>query len=207
MTDPNPITRDGAAQAAKHELAKAIYHRNTEPIEARLVRGAGRLVNRALNAAFNHAPGGGIGALALIVVVVVAVVVVIWRVGVPRRAASIGAVLSAGRATSSTDHRVLAERAAGRGDWHTAVIEWMRVTARELEERSVLEPRAGRTATELTREAGQVLPAAAGKLDLAADTFNTVAYGGGEATAAQVDIMVAAEEAIRHSVRSKVLAT
>jgi hypothetical protein len=206
MTQPGPVTRDGAQHAARHELSKAIYHRNSEPLEVRAVRGFGHLVDRVLGAAAGHAPAGNLGALALIVVAVVVVTVVIWRVGVPRRAATIGAVLPPGRSISAADHRGLAERAADQGDWHTAVVERMRAIARELEERSVLEPRAGRTATELTREAGRVLPVAAATLGTAAETFNGVAYGGVAATAAHVDMMVAADDTVRRSGQSSVLA-
>jgi len=85
----------------------------------------------------------------------------------PRRSASQGAVLPAGRPSSAADHRSLAEQAADRADWHTAVIERMRAIARELEERSVLDARAGRTATELAREAGRMLPNAVGALGAA----------------------------------------
>jgi hypothetical protein len=207
MTQPPPVTRDGAQRAAQHELSKAIYHRNSEPLPVRAVRAAGHFIDHALNHALNHAPGGSFGALALVVLAVVVVIVVIWRVGVPRRAATIGAVLPAGRAVSAAEHRALAEAAADRGDWHTAVVERMRAIARELEERSVLDPRAGRTATELAREAGVTLPIAATDLAKAAEVFNDIAYGGGEAGPAQFELMIAADDGVRRSVHSKVVAT
>ena len=83
----------------------------------------------------------------------------------------------------------------------------MRAIARELEERSVLDARAGRTATELAREAGRVLPNAVGALGAAADTFNAIAYGDGASDASDVEVMVVADDLVRQSVRSKVLAT
>jgi hypothetical protein len=209
MIHPSPVTRDGAQHAAQHELSKAIYHRNSDPLAVRAVRGFGHLIDRALGAALKHAPSGSIGALAVVVIVlvVVAVGLIVWRVGLPRRSASQGSVLPAGRPSSAADHRWLSEQAADRADWHTAVIERMRAIARELEERRVLDARAGRTATELAREAGRVLPNAVGALSAAADTFNAIAYGGGTADASDVEVMVVADGLVRQSVRSKVLAT
>jgi hypothetical protein len=207
MTPPNPVTRDGAKRAAQHELSKPIYHRNGEPLPVRAVRAVGHAIDHVLSKALDQAPAGSFGALALVVVIVVVVVLVIWRVGVPRRAAAAGGVVFAtGRPVSAAEHRLLAERAANAADWHTAVVERMRAIARELEERSVLEARAGRTATELAREGGRLLPAAASELRTAADTFNGVAYGGGEAVRATLELMVTADDAVRNSSRSQVLA-
>jgi hypothetical protein len=208
MTNRPPITRGGAQRAAHHELSKAIYHRNAEPIPVRLVKGFGHVIDRLLGRSFNNIPAGNLGAFAIVVVVIVVVILVVWRVGVPRRAAPYGAVLSgSGRPLTASEHRALAATAATRNDWHTAVLEGMRAIARELEERSVLEPRAGRTATELARDAGRLLPAAAGRLDAAANTFNEIVYGGGVARSTDADIMVSADDAVRQSSRSKVLAT
>jgi Domain of unknown function (DUF4129) len=208
MTHRPPITRDGAQRAAHHELSKAIYHRNAEPIPVRLVKGFGHLIDRLLGKSLGRVPAGNLGAFAVVLIVVVVVVLVIWRVGVPRRAATYGAVLSgSGRALTASEHRALAAKAAAAGDWRTAVVEGMRAIARELEERSVLEPRAGRTATELARDGGRLLPAASGRLNAAANTFNEVVYGGGVARSADAEIMVSADDAIRQSARSKVLAT
>jgi hypothetical protein len=209
MTQRSPVTRIGAQHAAQHELAKSIYHRNSEPIPVRVLHWAEHLVDRALHSTFtgHDAPSGNFGALALVVIVAAVVVVVIWRVGVPRRATSTGAVLPPGRAVSAADHRALSATAADQADWHTAVIERMRAIARELEERSVLQPRAGRTATELTDEAGAILPGAATDLRQAAAIFNAIAYGAGEATPADLEVLAAADDDVRHSVRSKALAT
>jgi Domain of unknown function (DUF4129) len=204
MTQPSPVTRDGAQRAAQHELSKSIYHRNSEPFPVRAVHWAGHLVDHALHSALNHSPSGGFGALALVVIAAVIVVVVIWRVGVPRRATATGAVLPAGRTVSAAEHRARSEAAAESSEWHTAVIERMRAIARELEERSVLDPRAGRTATELAREGGAILPAAEAHLTQAAEVFNDIAYGGGHGSRANLEVMIAADNAVRQATRSKV---
>jgi Domain of unknown function (DUF4129) len=206
MINPGPITRDGAQRDAKRELAKAIYHRNSEPLPVRAVRAVGRLIDHLLNKVSGVGLTGSGGALALVILIAVVAIVVIWRVGVPRRAAAIGPVLAAGQLVSAAEHRSRSERAAAAGDLHTAVVERMRAIARELEERSVLEPRAGRTATELTREAGLVLPVASSPLGSAAAVFNNIAYGEGEATTADLAVMITADDAIRPSARTSVMA-
>jgi len=206
MTDPAPITRLGAQRAALHELSKAIYHRNSDPLVVRAVRAAGRAIDHVLNSALDHAPAGGAGALSIVVLIAIVVALVIWRVGVPQRAAKVGALLSAGTTMSAAEHRSLAELAAEAGDWKTAVVERTRAVARELEERSVVDARAGRTAGELAREAGRALPAVAPALTAAIELFNAVAYGDAAATAADVAVVAAADDAVRRAGRSEVLA-
>jgi hypothetical protein len=203
-----PITRDGAQHEAHSELARPIYHRGGEPLAVRAVRGFGHLLDRILGAAFKHAPTGNHGALALVgLVLVVAAAIVVWRVGVPRRAARVGAVLSPSRAMSAADHRGLAERAADDGDVHTAVVERMRAVARELEERGVLDQRPGRTATELTDQAAIQLPGDAAALRAAARAFNEVAYGDATATPAHLASVVAADDLVRQTRRTLVEVT
>ncbi len=206
MTNPAPITRLGAQRAAQHELSKAIYHRTSDPFVVRAVRAAGRAIDHVLNSALNHAPAGDAGALSIVVVVAIAVALVIWRVGVPQRSAKVGALLTAGTTMSAAEHRSLAELAAAAGDWKTAVVERMRAVARELEERSVVDARAGRTASELARDAGRAMPSVAPALSAAAELFNAIVYGDAAATAADVTAVVEADDAVRRSDRSKVLA-
>ncbi|MGB0963000.1 MAG: DUF4129 domain-containing protein, partial [Mycobacterium sp.] len=78
---------------------------------------------------------------------------------------------------SATEHRATAERFAASGDWAPAIRHRLRAIARQLEEDGVLDPVAGRTATELARAAGRVLPELADELTMAAEAFNDVTYG------------------------------
>jgi hypothetical protein len=204
MTTPGPITRLGAQRAARHELSKAIYHRNREPWPVRLVRAVGHWLDHALSGTLDKAPSGSAGAIAIVVVLAVVAAVLIWRVGPPRRAAGIGSVFALAQPTSAAEHRAHAERAAATGDWRTAVIERTRALARELEERGVVESRPGRTATELARDAGRALPDAAPALTAASEVFNAIAYGDAAATPDDLDLVVAADQAVRR--RSTVLA-
>ena len=67
--------------------------------------------------------------------------------------------------------------------------------ARSLEERVVLDPRPGRTADEVAREAGVRLPGAAEALSDAARAFDDVTYGGRVGTPEGYARVVAADEA------------
>jgi hypothetical protein len=208
MTTRPPISRDGAQHEAHRELSKPIYHRGGESFAVRAVKWFGHLVDRILGAAAKHAPAGGAGALALVgLVVVVGVAILVWRVGIPRRAASIGPVLSPSRLMSAAEHRRLSEHAADGGDLHVAVVERMRAVAGELEERGILDPRPGRTATELTAEAATRLPGTTAALRAAAAAFNAVAYGDATATAAELATVVAADDLVRQSRQVLVEAT
>lgn len=201
MTDPGPITRLGAQRAARRELSKAIYHRNSESLTGRAVRAVAHWLDHILSVTVNKAPAGSAGALALVVLIAVITALVIWRVGAPTRAATAGAVFDTQRPASAAEHRAAAERAAAGADWKTAVIERMRALARELEERGVVEPRAGWTASELAGEAGRALPDAAADLVAAAETFNRIAYGDQPAAASDLETVGTADDRVRRSSR------
>jgi hypothetical protein len=78
---------------------------------------------------------------------------------------------------SAADHRLRAGRLAAAGDYAGAILERVRAIARELDERAVLTPRAGRTANEMAEEAGAALPAEAEALRGAALMFDDICYG------------------------------
>lgn len=197
MTPVPPITRAGAQRAARHELSKAIYHQQSDPLPVRVVRAVGRWLSSVLTTVGTGSAGGAL-ALAALVLLAVVVVVVIWRrVGPLRRTAgAAGAVLPTDRTLSAAEHRALASAAADRGDHETAVLEQMRAVVRELEERGVIEARAGRTAIEVAREAGRGMPSASPVLDAAAGTFNDVVYGGGTAGPDQLETLREADRAV-----------
>lgn len=206
MTPPGPITRLGAQRAAIRELSKGIYHRQSDPWPVRAFEAIGRWISHLLSTALSAAPSGSAGALALVVLIVVIIIVIVWRVGIPRASLATGSVLPAGQVMTAAEHRALAEQAAENDDWHTAVIEGMRAIARELEERDVLQPRAGRTATELANEAAGFFADATAELRAAADTFNHIAYGEGTATPADLEVMIAADDIVCRASRSQVVA-
>jgi hypothetical protein len=202
-----PITRDGAQHDARRELSKAIYHQQSDPWPVRAVRWIGHQLDTILNKALEHAPAGDVGALSLVVLFAVVVALIVWRVGVPQRVATIGAVMTGTTTLTAAEHRRRSETAAVTGDYATAVLERMRAITRELEERNILDTRPGRTATEVATDAGPRLTGGAGHLHDAARTFNDVVYGGAAADADRLEVLVTADSLVRSSSRTLVMAT
>jgi Domain of unknown function (DUF4129) len=175
------VTRGQGQQLARAELSKAVYHPGV-PFTERIERAIARL----LNAAGASVPVGWwsvVALAALLVIVAAAAAYWIGPVMRSRRSRALDPLLSAGQRTAR-DHRQEAERRAAAGDYSAAIIESVRATAVELEERGILPPRPGRTADEFAAEAGQPLPRHAAALREAARLFDDVRYGERPGTAA-----------------------
>jgi hypothetical protein len=123
--------------------------------------------------------------VALAALAALAVTLVLARLGPLARAhREPGPLAQGGQPLSAADHRQRAARLAGAGDYAEAILEAVRGIARQLEERSVLSPRLGRTADEIAAEAGLALPAEAAALHDAARLFDDICYGERPGTAA-----------------------
>jgi hypothetical protein len=182
---PNPVTRGSAQAAARAELAKRAYHRNDPSLVDRGIDWLLKRLGRLLDASTRHAPGHALGLLLIVLVLAAVVVLIVVRVGGLRRTAHTTdqAIFGSGE-TTADEHRRAAAQFAAEGLWAEAVRERLRAIARELEHRGVLDPRPGRTAAELSREAAVQLPALADDLRTATSIFDEVWYGGRTATAA-----------------------
>lgn len=170
------IGRDAARDAAQHELSRPIYPRPS--LTDRLWDWLDDLLYR-VTLDGSKFPGGW---LTLIVLVLLLAAAVVLAVRVARRAMGTARSgeysLFSDQVRSAAEHRATAEQSAAQGDWAAAIRHRVRAVARALEESGVLTPVAGRTATELARDAGLSLPKFAGELSDAATTFNDVTYGG-----------------------------
>lgn len=100
----------------------------------------------------------------------------------PGRNRKVGAPVHEATKRTAADHRAAADDHESSGDFDRAVVERLRAIDVDLEERALLTPTAGRTATELATEAGRSLPEQAARLSDAAGLFNDVVYGRREAT-------------------------
>jgi hypothetical protein len=172
-----PVTPDAATAQrwAVDELTNPAYHQS----ESLLVR----LLRWFLHQ-FQGLPTLGVSpalaALLVVGVLTVVVLVALWVAGPvqrSRRAARDREVLGHDDRRSATQLRIAADAAAAAGDWSLAVAERFRAVVRDLEERAVLDERPGRTALEVSAEAGRVLPTAARALADGADLFDDVVYG------------------------------
>jgi Domain of unknown function (DUF4129) len=180
--------RGTARRWAIEELADPDYARaQPHPV----VRGLQWLLDR-LSEIVADLPGNSsaTGAVVAGLLALLAVAVLAWVATAPRRraarAAAAGDVF--GETTLSADeHRARARDAAAEARWREAVQEAFRGLARALEERAVLDVRAGRTADEIARESASAFPGEAAALTAAARAFDDVAYGGRPGSRAAYD--------------------
>ncbi|MCP9987855.1 DUF4129 domain-containing protein [Streptomyces sudanensis] len=175
---PLDVPREPAREAAERELSKPVYGEDERNILMRAMDAFFDWLGDLFDAASGATPEGWVG-LAVITAVVVALIGALWwRLGAPRRVSASADSLFDAAPRTADDHRAAADRHAAAGRWNQAVQERMRALVRSLEERTVLDPRPGRTADEAAAEAGRVLPAHADGLRAAAREFDDVTYGG-----------------------------
>ncbi len=193
-----PVDREEARQAAERELSKGIYHQNEPGPVARAVEAVLDWFQELLS----QAPGGA-GQLGLVVLglMIAAGVLVLVRWADPLRGATRSgtAETELSGPLDPAEHRRRAEAYAAEGKFAESIRERMRAIVRELENRAVLEPRPGRTADEVAREAAQVVPTIAADLRTAAVVFDEVWYGGRPATPAAEAAIRQADQRVRRA--------
>lgn len=167
------IDRETARAAAAEELANPIYPKAS--LSDRISRWLNDLLNRIVDSG-SALPGGW---LTIVVLALLVLAALIAAARVARRALGgrVGERLYDGRVLAAAEHRIRAEQSAARGAWATAIRQRVRAIGRQLEEGGVVNPVAGRTATELACEAGRALPGFGDELNSAATVFNDVTYG------------------------------
>ena len=202
MGAPIEIGRDEARRRAEEELAKAKYQGMPDWL-ADILQRLQDLVDGLLNPEVN--PGGaGSGWVfaAILFVILIALVLVVWKVGLPRwRPTVADAEVETDQEVEPDQYRTAAERAAAQQDWTGAIRERFRALVRELEQRTILDPRPGRTALEAAGRAARVLPDVEPELHTAALGFNDVMYGQIIADRARYEIMVGADSAVLAAAR------
>ncbi|MEV8533571.1 DUF4129 domain-containing protein [Streptomyces sp. NPDC051211] len=177
-TPPVTTPRDAAREAAERELSKPRYHENDPSLVDRAMRKFFEWVDDLFGAASGATPGGTLGIIVVILLIVLAAGLLWWRLGTPERAAGPAGTLLDERARTAAEYRTAADAHAAAGRWTEAVQDRMRALVQSLEERTLLDPRPGRTADEAAAEAAASLPAHAADLRTAARVFDDVTYGG-----------------------------
>ncbi|MGW7414292.1 DUF4129 domain-containing protein [Streptomyces sp. NPDC054863] len=174
---PVDIPRTPAREAAERELSHPMYHENDPNLLQRALDRLWEWIGNLFDAASGAAPGGTLGLVVIVVVVALLILGLWWRLGTPSRTPASPASLFDDGPRSAAEHRTAAEAHASARRWNPAVQERMRAIVRSLEERTLLDPRPGRTADESAADAGHVLPGHADRLNAAARTFDDVTYG------------------------------
>ncbi|GFG74122.1 DUF4129 domain-containing protein [Mycobacterium botniense] len=189
------IDRNAAHEAAKHELAKAIYPKDSP---RQLVRDWVEDLLYRLALKGSSVPGGWLAITAVLTALAIAVVA---GIRVARRTMhthrNTDLQLFDTNLLSAAQHRTSAESHAAAGNWTAAIRHRVRAVARELEERNILNPAPGRTASELARDAGTSLPDLSPELVTAAMVFNDVTYGGRRGTPEEYQMIVNLDDHLR----------
>lgn len=174
-----PVEPDAetAREWAEEELARSVYQDSTSVFD---------MILSWLAELWDFLTGLGTGVSAPVVPIIVAVILVavvalsLVLAGRVQRRATRGAGTSHELFEDARDSAALfsaADTAAEAGDWPVAVLERFRAIIRSLDERTVLEDRAGLTAHEAATEASAALPPQSAELTWAANLFDDVAYG------------------------------
>jgi len=193
---PIDIDRETAHEAAQRELSKPIYPKSG--LMDRLNEWIEELLYKLILKS-STIPGGWLTITVLAIVVIVALIV---AVRIARRTMSTnrggGAGLFGLHELSAAEHRATAEAYAAQGNWAAAIRHRLRAVGRQLEEAGTLNPVPGRTANELARDAGELLPTFENELHRAATVFNDVTYGEQPGTQPNYQMVADLDEALRH---------
>ena len=195
-----PVGREEARQAAQRELSKGLYTQNEPGPVERALQKVFEWLEELLDRLASVTPGGTGGLFVLLGLLVGLAVLVAWRTGPVRRGARASASpVELSGPLDAAEHRRRADAYAAEGRFAEAVRERMRAIVRELETRGVIEPRPGRTADEVAREAGTAVPAVAPELKTAATVFDEVWYGGRPATAPADALLRQADQRVQRA--------
>jgi hypothetical protein len=196
---PVDLDRAAAARAARDELAKQIYREAGPSLTERLLRWVFHYISALLDRAAGVSPGGYVGLVGVVIVVVAIAVALRLGVGPMLRASTTETALFVGRPRSAAEHRAAADAHAAAGRWAEAVRDRLRAIITGLEERTLLEPRPGRTADEAAADAGAVVPDCAADLRAAALVFDDIWYGARPADATHDALLRGLDDRVRSS--------
>jgi hypothetical protein len=197
MSVPVELGREAAQEAAREELAKQVYRDAGPGLTERVLRWLYEQAADLFDEVAGVSPGGYAGIVVVLLLLVVAAVAVRLKVGPLSRREASDQALFVGRERTAAEHRAAADAHAAAGEWAEAVRERLRALVRALEERTVLEPRPGRTADEAAAEAGAALPSCATDLRAAARLFDEVWYGGRPAGPESDAVLRALDDRVR----------
>ncbi|PRY01514.1 DUF4129 domain-containing protein [Allonocardiopsis opalescens] len=189
---------DEAAGLAREELSDPLYRRDEPSLVEWLWERGRDFLSDLAGRVGDALPGGWLTLVGVLAVVLAVGVFVFFYVGPAQRRARL-ARASVDPVSTPADHRARAERLAAAGRHGEALRERMRAIAADLEERTVVDPRPGRTAHELAAAAAAALPEHADALAAAARLFDDVWYGGRTAGPGDYRSVADLDERLRRS--------
>lgn len=168
----------------EEELSRPVYEEAEPGLTERALAALAEWLDTVLAGLGAADPVTGVLVLAAIAAVVLLLVVLVIRPRLNASPAGTRPVFDDEAPSTAVDHRRLAREAAGRSDWNEALTQLLRAMIRSAEERVVLDPVPGQTATEAASRLCAAYPADAAGIRWLAERFNEVRYGAGVATAA-----------------------
>lgn len=191
-----PISGDAARDAARHELSKAVYHRDDPTAADRVWSWVLHKLAYLFGKSDATTPKHVI-ALVIVAALIGFVIYLVYRAGPLRRRRITRSSANSVNPVAAHDHRARALRYNETGDWGQALREWLRDCAAQVEARGILAPRPGRTAAELATAAGLMLPSAAAALHDAATAFDEIFFASRPPNAADAQLGQQASAAVR----------
>lgn len=188
---------DQARDWARQELSLPVYQEARPSLLDRFWGWVGDLLADLFNGFSGMDPTLGVLLLAAVAAAVLAAVLYLVRPRLNARRRK--ELFDAEDIREAVDHRALAEEAAARGEWATALAERLRALIRSAEERVILEPRPGRTAAEAGQALAASFPSAAGEITWLARRFDEVQYGHLSAGSADVQRARSLDELLERS--------
>lgn len=179
-TGPSETTREEGRRRALEELSDPVYGKHEPSLLDRIQAWISDFLANLIQAGEGVFGGWWLLGALLIVLGALVIALLLWLR--PSRDHRVGVPVHREERLSAEAHRAAAERHEAAGEFAEAVTEYLRAISVDLEERAILTPRAGRTATELATEASRSLPEQAEALSEGAELFNDVAYGDRVAT-------------------------
>jgi hypothetical protein len=194
---PVEVSRQEASRRAAEELSRQAYAEARPGFLERAVQKLAEWIADLVDGARALSPSGWLAALVLLLLLAGVAVVVRRRIGPLARASGDVQPLFVGGQRSAAEHRRAADAHASDGRWDDAVRERLRAIVTDMEERGLLDARAGRTALEAAHDGGRVLPSCAAELHAGAELFDDVWYGGRAATERSDAALRALDERVR----------
>ncbi|HVF19163.1 MAG TPA: DUF4129 domain-containing protein [Mycobacteriales bacterium] len=193
------LTRGGAREAARDELAKPEYQVGRPSLLDRLVAWVSEKLADLFLGALSVVPGGVVGLVLIVIGVVLLAVLLRLGLGPVGLRDALSDRRRGARSMTAADYRAEADRLVAEGAWKEAVRARFRALVRELEERGVIDPHPGRTAGEIAGEAARGVPSVSAAVRSAAGMFDAVWYGGRAAGAAEHEVVHSADRAVREA--------
>jgi hypothetical protein len=137
--------------------------------------------------------------IGIVIAVIIAVAVILARPRLNPKARQGKEVFEPDSELTAADYRQRAEASAAAGKWGDAVVDRFRALVRSAEDRTVLDPRPGRTADEVVLALSTPFPSEEAPLNRAARTFDAVRYGNWTAGSSDYQAMAALDQDLEAS--------